>query len=173
MQDKSHKKRNVTFQGNPLTLVGNSVNVGDKAPNFSLTTNELKSLSLSDFKDKILVLSVVPSIDTSVCDIQGRRFNEEAKKLKADVAVVLVSLDTPFAQARWKKEAKCSNIEALSDYKDRDFALAYGVLIDELKLLSRSVFIIGKDQTIKYAEYVDEITHEPKYDQALEVLKKL
>lgn len=173
MPDNLHKKRIVTFQGSPLTLLGHSLKIDDKAPNFKLTTNDLKEVSLNDFKDKILVLSVVPSLDTAVCDIQARRFNEEAKKLSSDIVVLVVSLDLPFAQARWKKEAQCLNVETLSDYKDRNFGLSYGVVIDELKLLSRSVFIIDKDHVIKHVEYVSEITHEPNYESALKALKNL
>jgi thiol peroxidase len=173
MSNAFHKWKSVTFKGSPLSLIGKGLKAGDEAPSFVLTTSDLKDVSLKDFKDKVLVICAVPSIDTPVCDLQGKRFNEEAKKLGKDVKVVIVSLDTPFAQARWQKEASCLNVDTLSDYKNREFALNYGLLIDELKLLSRSVIIIGKDSKVKYVEYVDEITHEPNYDQAIEALKKL
>lgn len=173
MSQEIKRKGIVTFKGGPLTLVGQEIKVGSQAPNFKLCSTDMKDVTLDDFNGKVLVLSVVPSLDTSVCDLQGKRFNEEAKKLPQDIVIVIVSCDLPFAQARWKKEASCSNVETLSDYKERSFGKDYGVLIDELKLLSRSVFIIGKDKKIYYADIVSEVTTEPNYQQALTALKSL
>jgi thiol peroxidase len=169
----SEEKRTVTFKQAPLTLIGKQLKVGDTAPNFTLTSPELKEVALSDFPEKTVVLSCVPSLDTPVCDIQGKKFDESAKKLSSDIVTLIVSVDTPFAQSRWKAATNCTKAMPLSDYKERNFAKTYGLLIDELKLLSRAVFIIGKDKKIHYVQYVDEITNEPNYEAAFEVLKKI
>ena len=117
-----------------------------------------------------LLISVTPSLDTPVCDLQGKRFNEEASKLSKDVVVINVSLDLPFAQARWATASHCGNMHTYSDYKERSFGKAYGVLIDELKLLARSVFVIGPDRKIRYIEYVHEVTDFPNYDKAFKAI---
>lgn len=165
------RKGAATFQGNPLTLVGSELKVGDKAPDFKLTDTGLKAVTLADSKGKTRLVSVVPSIDTPVCDLQTKRFNQEASKLPANIAVLTVSMDLPFAQARWCGLAGADKIQMLSDYQDHAFGQAYGVLIKELKLLSRAVFVIGPDDKVQYVEYVKEITTHPDYDKALQALK--
>jgi len=167
---ENFKWGHVTFKGAPLTLIGKEIKVGDSAPDFKLTSNDMKDVTLEAFNGKTVVLSVVPSLDTDVCSTQSKRFNEEAKKLSSDVVVVGVSVDLPFAQARWATTNNCSSIQTLSDYKERSFGKSYGVLIDELKLLSRSIFIIGPDRKVHYVEYVKEVTDYPDYEKALKAL---
>jgi len=165
--------RIVTFQGNPLTLVGNEVKVGDKAPDFVVLDSNLKEVRLKDFPGKIKLISVTPSLDTPVCDMQARRFNEAAAKLPDDVVIMNISMDLPFAIARFCTSAGIDRVKVLSDHKDGSFGNAYGVLIKELRLLARSVFIIDRDDKIKYIEIVPEITNHPDYEKALEVVKSL
>ena len=165
------RKNAATFQGNPLTLVGFELKVGDKAPDFKLVDNGLKPVTLASSKGKTRLISVVPSIDTPVCDLQTRRFNQEASKLPAGVAVLTVSMDLPFAQARWCGLAGADKVQMLSDYQDHSFGAAYGVLIQELKLLSRAVFVVGANDTIEYVEYVKEVTNHPDYDKVLGFLQ--
>jgi len=165
--------RIVTFQGNPLTLVGNEVKVGDKAPDFVVLDSNLKEVRLKDFPGKIKLISVTPSLDTPVCDMQARRFNEAAAKLPDDVVIMNISMDLPFAIARFCTSAGIDRVKVLSDHKDGSFGNAYGVLIKELRLLARSVFIIDRDDKIKYIEVVPEITNHPDYEKALEVVKSL
>jgi len=160
-----------TFKGGPLTLIGPELRVGDKAPDFKLTDTGLKSVILEDSKGKTRLLSVVPSIDTPVCDLQTKRFNQEASKLPAHVAVLTVSMDLPFAQARWCGLSGADKIQMLSDYREHAFGQAYGVLIKELQLLSRAVFVIGPDDKVRYVEYVKEITEHPDYEKVLGFIK--
>ncbi|MCS6860379.1 MAG: thiol peroxidase, partial [Abditibacteriales bacterium] len=136
----------VTFKGNPLTLLGNEVKVGDKAPDFKVVDNNLQAVTLADTAGATRIFVAVPSLDTPVCDAEARRFNEEAAKL-GDVKVYVVSLDLPFAQKRWCGAAGVENVQTLSDYQDRSFGENYGVLIKELKLLARSVFVVDKSDT--------------------------
>lgn len=161
----------IKFQGNPLTLVGKQVQVGEKAPKFKAA-----NLDLSDFNfdetGKIKVISVVPSIDTSVCSMQTSKFNMELEKLEG-VEIITVSLDLPFAQARFCQVENIKNLKIVSDYKYKDFAANYGCLIEELQLLTRAVFVIDKDGIIKYTEYLEEVTNEPNYEAALEVVRGL
>ena len=165
------RKNAVTFQGGPLTLLGPELKAGDKAPDFKVVGTDLKPVTLASSQGKTRLLSVVPSIDTPVCDLQTKRFNQEASKLPANVAVLTVSMDLPFAQQRWCGLAGADKVQMLSDYQDHSFGQAYGVLIKELKLLSRAVFIIDPDNKIQYVEVVKEITQHPDYDKALGVLK--
>lgn len=165
------RKNAVTFKGGPLTLLGPELQAGDKAPDFKLIDTELKPVTLAASKGKIRLVSVVPSIDTPVCDLQTKRFNQEASKLPANVAVITVSMDLPFAQGRWCGLAGADKIQMLSDYREHAFGQAYGVLIKELQLLSRAVFVIGPDDKVQYAEYVKEITNHPDYDKVLKSLK--
>lgn len=165
------RKSAVTFKGNPITLVGPEVKVGDKAPDFKVLANDLSEVTLANSKGKTRVISVVPSLDTPVCDLQTKRFNEEAGKFPKDVVVYTVSTDLPFAQKRWCGASSATNIQALSDHRETSFGTAYGVLIKELRLLSRAVFIVGADDKIQYAEYVKEVTQHPNYDAALNALK--
>jgi thiol peroxidase len=165
--------RNVTFQGNPLTLLDKEVKVGDKAPDFVVLDSNLKEVRLKDFPGKIKLISVTPSLDTPVCDMQARRFNEAAAKLPDDVVIINISMDLPFAIARFCTSAGIDRVKVLSDHRDASFGNTYGVLIKELRLLARSVFIIDRDNIIKYIEIVPEITNHPDYEKALEVVKSL
>jgi len=165
------RKNVVTFKGGPLTLIGPEIRVGDKAPDFKLIDAGLKPVTLADSKGKFRLVSVVPSIDTPVCDLQTKRFNQEASKLPANVAVITVSMDLPFAQARWCGLAGADKVQMLSDYREHAFGQAYGVLIKELKLLSRAVFVIGPDDKMQYVEYVKEVTEHPDYEKVLGFIK--
>lgn len=162
-----------TFQGNPLTLVGSEIKVGDTAPDFTLTANDLSPATLGDFKEKVLIIASVPSLDTPVCDMETRRFNSEAAALGDDVAILAVSMDLPFAQARWCGAAGVEAVRTLSDHKDASFGQGWGALIKELRLLTRAVFVVGKDGKVAYVQYLSEITEEPDYDSALEAARKL
>lgn len=159
----------VTFQGAPLTLEGTQVKVGDTAPNFTAVGNDLNPVSLNDTKGKRVFLSV-PSIDTPVCDMEVRKFNTEASKL-SNVEVYTISMDLPFAQARWCGAAGIENVKTVSDYKDREFGKNYGVYINELGLLSRAVFVVDENNRVVYVEYLQEITEEPNYEAVLNALK--
>lgn len=163
----------ITFQGGPLTLVGPEITVGQKAPDFTVCDAGLAPVSLKDFSGKIKIISVTPSLDTPVCDIQARRFNAEAAKLPDSTVVLNISVDLPFAIARFCAAAGIDKIKTLSDYREVSFGAAYGALIKELRLLTRAIFVIGKDDTVAHVEYVKEITEHPNYDAALDVAKKL
>jgi len=162
----------VTLQGNPVTLLGPEIGVGEKAPDFRLLGTDMKVVELSDSKDKVRLLSVVHSLDTSICDLQTQRFEEEASKLK-DVAIYTISMDLPFAQARYCGAHNIKNLRTLSDHREASFGAAYGVLIKDLRLLSRAIFIIDRDDIVRYVEYVKEVAQHPDYDRALEVLEKV
>lgn len=159
----------ITFQGNPITLKGIQLRVGDKAPDFTLMDNELQPVTLQDTKGKRIFVAV-PSIDTGVCDMEVRKFNEEASKLD-NVTIYTISMDLPFAQARWCGAAGIKNVITLSDYKNREFGDKYGVYINELGLLTRAVFVLDEDNTITYVEYCSEVTNEPDYAAALQAVK--
>ena len=163
----------VTFKGNPVTLVGPELKVGDAAPNFSVVDNGMGGVTLASYEGKVKIISAVPSLDTPVCDTETRRFNQEAAGLPGDVALLTISADLPFAQKRWCGAAGIDKVVTLSDYRDRSFALAYGVLIDELKLLSRSIFVIDRNNVIRYIQHVPEVTHEPDYDAVLRAAREL
>ncbi|WP_026841258.1 thiol peroxidase [Citrifermentans bremense] len=163
----------VTFKGNPVTLVGSQVKVGDAAPDFTVVDNSMGAVSLANYQGMVKIVSAVPSLDTPVCDTETRRFNQEAAKLPGDVVVLTISADLPFAQKRWCGAAGIDKVVTLSDYRDRSFALAYGVLIDELKLLSRSIFVIDKQNVIRYIQHVPEVTQEPDYEAALRAAREL
>jgi thiol peroxidase len=162
-----------TFKGNPITLVGPELKVGDQAPDFKLSKSLLETATLQDFAGKIKLISVVPSIDTGVCDAQTRRFNEEASKLGDRVVVLTVSVDTPFAQARWCGAAGVDRVVMLSDYKDHSFGQAYGVLIKEFALDMRSIFVLDASDKITYIEVLKEMTEHPNYDAAVAAVKAL
>ena len=166
-------KRTVMFHGNPLTLEGPAIKVGDSAPDCTLTTTELNEVKLSQLKGKKIIISVVPSLDTPVCDIQTKRFNQEAAKLSDSVVILTVSMDLPFAQKRWCQTTNSTKVKTVSDYKDAAFGKAYGVLIKELHLLTRAIFIIDANGKVRYIQIVPEVTKEPDYDTALNALKKL
>jgi thioredoxin-dependent peroxiredoxin len=163
----------ITFKGNPMTLVGADLKVGDAAPDFTLVDNSLTPVNLASYAGKIKVISAVPSLDTPVCDTETRRFNQEAAGLPADVAVLTVSVDLPFAQKRWCGAAGIDKVVTLSDYRDRSFGLAYGVVIDELKLLSRSIFVVDRNNTIRYIQHVPEVTQEPDYAAVIAAVRQL
>jgi len=164
MQDKEVV---VTMKGNPLTLVGNQVKVGDSAPDFDVLANDLSSVKFASFRGKVCIVTSVPSLDTSVCDTMTRRFNEQAGKLGEDVVVLTISMDLPFAQKRWCGTAGANNVQTLSDHRDASFGMAFGVLIRELRLLARAVFVVDKAGIIRYTQIVDELTNEPDYEAAL------
>ena len=163
----------ITFQGNPLTLLGNDLKVGDPVPDVTLLGNDLSPVQLSDYKGKVCVISVVPSLDTPVCDMQTRRFNEEAGNLGGNVAILTTSMDLPFAQARWCGAAGIDKVATLSDHRDAAFGEAFGLLIKELRLLARAVLVVDQEGTIQYIQLVKEVTEEPDYSAALEAVKKL
>jgi thiol peroxidase len=161
----------ITFKEKPVTLIGNPVTVGDKAPDFTVLANDLSEVKLSDSKGKVRLISVVPSIDTGVCDQQTRKFNEEAAKL-GNVEVLTISVDLPFAQKRWCAAAGIENVRVLSDHRSLDFGGKFGVAIEELRLLSRSIFVIDSSDTVTYTEYVPEVTNHPNYEAAIEAAKE-
>lgn len=161
----------ITFKQNPVTLAGSEVNVGDQAPEFKVVDNNLQEVTLSHFYGKKKLLNVVPSLDTGVCDQQTRKFNEQAND--EDGYVLTLSLDLPFAQKRWCAAEGLDNVITLSDHRDLSFGENYGVIMKELRLLARSVFVLDKDNKVVYAEIVSEGTNHPDYDKALEAFKNL
>lgn len=163
----------VTFKGNPVTLLGPALKAGDKAPDFRVVDTALTPVTLADFRGKIKIISAVPSLDTPVCDMETRRFNQEATHLPDKVVILTISMDLPFAQSRWCGSAGIDQVKTLSDYQERSFALAYGILIKELQLLTRSIFILDSSDTIRYIQLVGEITDEPDYAEVLGAVKGL
>ncbi|MGB5159392.1 thiol peroxidase [Desulfobacterium sp. N47] len=153
----------VTMKGNPLTLTGNILKVGDKAPEFEVTDNDMKPAGLSTFAGKVCIISSVPSLDTPVCDMETRRFNTEAAGLGNDIVILTISMDLPFAQKRWCGAAGVDKVVTLSDYKTASFGSAYGVLIKDLRLLARAVFVIDKKGIIQHIQIIKEIAEEPDY----------
>ncbi len=167
------RKGIVTFKGNSLTLIGDEARVGEKAKDFSVVDHELKEKTLGDFKGKIKLIASVPSLDTPVCDSEIKRFNDEASKLSKDLVIIFISMDLPFAQKRFCQEFEINRVKTFSDHRNADFGMKYGVLIKELRLLARVIFLIDKDDTIRYVEYVKELGTPPDYDSALNALKKV
>lgn len=163
----------ITMKGNPLTLIGTAVQAGQAAPDFSVVGNDLSAVKLSDFKGKVVVISAIPSLDTPVCDVQTRRFNEAAGQLGDNVVILTVSMDLPFAQARWCGAAGVEQVKTVSDYQQADFGTQYGLLIKGLRLLARAVLVVDAEGTVKYVQLVSEVTHEPDYDAALNAVKEL
>ena len=162
----------ITMRGNPLTLVGNEVKVGEAAPDFMALDNNLTPVKLSAYRPKVCILSSVPSLDTPVCDIETRKFNEEAIKLDEKVQILTISMDLPFAQKRWCGSTGANKIQTLSDHREAQFGIAYGVLIKELRLLARAVFLIDHKGILQYIQLVKEIANEPDYDEIWSVLNK-
>ena len=163
----------VTLHGNPLTLTGTVLNVGDTVPNIEVLDNDLNVVNLSSFKGKICVISSVPSLDTPTCDVETRRFNETASQLGDDVVILTVSTDLPFAQKRWCGAAGVDKVVTLSDHREAAFGMAFGILIKELRLLARSIFVVDRDGVIQYIQHVDELSEEPDYDAVIEAVKKI
>ncbi len=166
------RKGGVTFKKKPVTLIGPEIQVGQKAPDFKLLDSNMKELSLSQSKGKVKLLSVVYSIDTPVCDYQTQKFEEEALKFP-NVVVYSISMDLPYAAARYRKERNIQKLNILSDYKDGSFGKAYGLLIKEQNLLARAVFIIDNNDIVRYVEYVKDVTDAPDYEKAIEALNNV
>lgn len=163
----------VSTKGKPVTLVGNEVKVGDKAPDFEVLTTDSAPFRLSSMHGRTCIISSVPSLDTSVCDVETRRFNQEAGRLGPDVAMLTISMDLPFAQKRWCGAAGVAHVQTLSDHRDASFGMSYGVLIKELRLLARAVFVVDKEGVIRYIQLVKETTNEPDYEAALSAVRQL
>lgn len=168
----NERKNVVAFASNPATLIGDETKVGEKAPEFTLVKQDLSEFKLSETSGKIRLISIVPSLDTSVCSLQTRKFNEDASKIK-DVQIITISMDLPFAQGRFCGANGIENILVASDYKDRAFGEKYGFIIKENMLLARGIVIIDKNDKIRYVEYVPEVTNEVNFEKALEVAKEL
>lgn len=162
----------ITFKKNPVTLLGKEVKVGDKAPDFTVLANDLSAVTLEDSKGKTRLFSVVPSLDTGVCDAQTRKFNESAAELGEDVVILTVSNDLPFAQKRWCAAAGINSVQTVSDHRDLSFGEAYGVAIQELRLLARAIFVVDRNDKVTYVEYVPEATDHPNYEKAIAAVKE-
>lgn len=170
MQERSGA---ITMKGGPLTLLGPELSIGDPAPDVLLLDNDLNPVKLSSYKGKICIISSVPSLDTPVCDMQTRKFNSEAGNLGEDVTILTVSMDLPFAQKRWCGAAGVDKVTTLSDHRDAAFGPAYGVLIKELRLLARAIFVLDGEGILRYQQLVKEVSQEPDYEAVLEAVKKL
>ena len=162
----------VTMRGNPLTLLGPELGSGDAAPEFTALSTKLQEVHLADSKGKVRILSVVPSLDTPVCDLQTKRFDEEAGRLGDGVVVYTISADLPFAANRWCGAAGVKNLQCLSDHRTMSFGDAYGTHVKELRLDARAVFVVDARDRIVHAEYVKEIAEHPNYDAALAAARK-
>jgi len=165
-------KNTITIKGNPVALVGNGPGVGEKAPEFEAIANDMSPFKLSEIKGKVLVICSVGSLDTSVCDTEVRKFNEQVTSLGDDVTVLVISMDLPYAQKRWCGATGVKNVQTLSDHNKAQFGNAYGVLIKDLRLLARTVFVVDKKGVIRYIEIVNEFTHEPDYEAALSAVRE-
>jgi thiol peroxidase len=161
----------ITMKGNPLTLLGGELRVGDAAPEVEVLDNDLSPVKISSFRGKVCVISSVPSLDTPVCDMETRRFNEEAGRLGSDVVVLTISMDLPFAQKRWCGAAGVDKVITLSDHREAAFGTAYGALIKELRLLARMVFVLDREGKVRYVQRVEEVTTEPDYEAVLKAVK--
>jgi len=169
----TQRVRQVTMKGNPLALAGNEVQVGKPAPDFTAVDTDLAPVSLAAYRGKVVVLASVPSLDTSVCSIETRRFNEEAARLDPDVQILTISMDLPFAQKRWCGAEGITRVKTLSDHREAAFGLAYGVLLKELRLLARAVFVVDRQGVVRYMQLVKEIATEPDYREVLDAVKRL
>jgi len=163
----------IIMKGNPLTLVGREVQVGEKAPDFEVIANDLSLFRFSSLKGKVAIICAVPSLDTPTCNIETRWFNEEAARLGPDVEILTISMDLPFAQKRWCGAAGVDRVKTYSDHRDAAFGMAYGVLIKELRLLARAVFLVDKGGVVRYVQLVKELSKEPNYDEVLQAVGKL
>lgn len=162
----------VTFRKRPMTLVGPDIRPGDKAPDFRVVKSDLSPVTLADSAGKVRLISVIPSIDTPICHAQTRRFHEEAANLPENVVLLTISMDLPFALRRWRAAEGVDRIQLLSDYQDRSFGRNYGVLIDELKLLARAIFVVDANDTVVYREIVPEVGEHPLYGKALDAARQ-
>ncbi|PFH91166.1 thiol peroxidase [Bacillus sp. AFS088145] len=160
----------VTFKNNPVTLIGQEVKVGEKAPSFTVLANDLSPVTLEASANKVRLISAVPSVDTGICDAQTRRFNEELSNVE-NVEVLTISMDLPFAQKRWCAASGLENVHTYSDHRDASFGEAFGVLMQELRLLARAVFVVDSKDVVTYVEYVAEGTTHPNYEAAIEAVK--
>jgi thiol peroxidase len=171
---KEAVKRTVTMQGRPMVLTGNEIKVGMPAPDFKVIDNDMLPMKFSrTYGGKVAVISAVPSLDTPVCDLETRRFNKEAEALGPDVGVLTISMDLPFAQKRWCGAAGIKAVRTFSDYQKAEFGKTWGVLIKDLRLLARAVFIVDKDGIVKYAQIVPEVASEPNYEDILNALRAM
>ena len=168
----TERKNEVTFQGEPLTLTGIDIGPGDSMPHVDLVSNDLQTVQLADQRAGVLILASVPSLDTSVCSEETKRFNREAESLPGRVNLVVVSMDLPFAQSRWAEENGATNVTLLSDHRQAAFGESFGVLIKELRLLARAVFVIDAEEKIVYRQLVKEITDEPDYEAAIRAARE-
>jgi len=169
----SERKGIVTMGGKPITLIGDEVKVDMEAPDVEVIDNDLSPVKISSFSGKVVIISSVPSLDTSVCDIETRKLDDEVGKLDFDVEILTISMDLPFAQKRWCGAAETKRVKTLSDYRDASFGMSYGVLIKEVRLLARAIFILDKERIIRYIQLVNEITNEPDYNDVLSAVRKL
>jgi thiol peroxidase len=163
----------ITMKGNPMTLLGPEITTGISAPDFRVMDTDLNPITLKDLNQKVLIISSVPSLDTPVCDMETRRFNTEAANLSNDIKIVTVSMDLPFAQKRWCGASGVDQVLTVSDYQEASFGQNYGVLIKELRLLARAVFVLDQGRTIRFVQLVPEVTEEPDYDPILQAAKDL
>jgi thiol peroxidase len=169
-----HERTGVTaIDGNPLTLIGPELKTGDRAPDFSVVDNEMNTVSLNDFKSKLLIISAVPSLDTPVCDIETQKFNSKASALGDDIQILTISMDLPFAQKRWCGANNIDKVITLSDHRQASFGNAFGVLIKELRLLARAVFVLDEKRIIQKIVILDDVTKEPDYEDIIKSVKNL
>jgi len=167
------RKNAITMNGKPLTLLGSELKVGSKAPSFTVISQDLKAVDESILAGKTTIISTVPSLDTPVCDMETRRFNDEAAKLGTNIQIITISMDLPFAQARWCGAAGIDKVKVFSDFDKASFGINYGVLIKEMRLLARAIFIVDKNGNIQYIQLINEITHEPDYAAVLAAVREL
>lgn len=165
--------RNITFKGSPMTLVGRALKPGSLSPEFKATSQDLKEVSLSDFKGKVKIITSFPSLDTPVCDLQVKEFNKRAGSFSGDVVIIGISKDLPFAQKRFCHDFEIKNISVVSDFKASSFGLNFGLLVKELNLLARSINIVDKNNVLRYMQVVPELTQPPDYDSAIKELENV
>lgn len=167
------KDRTITFHGKPLALEGTVPEIGSRAPDFTVLDQASREVGLPDYRGKVKLVSVTPSIDTPVCDVQARRLNEEAARLPVDVVVLNISMDLPFALSRYCAAAGIDRVKTLSDHREASFGRAYGVLISELRLLARSIFLLDRDDRVRYIEIVPDLSEHPDYEKVLRALREV
>ena len=157
----------VTLRGNPVTLIGPELKVGDRAPDFTVSKTLVERVSLADTAGKVRILLSVPSLDTPVCALETKKFNEQARQLPPEIVIQVISADLPFAQSRWCGAEGVEHVQTLSDHRDVSFGQAYGVLIKDLRILARAAFVVDREGILRYVEYVPEVAQEPNYDAIL------